>query len=420
MKPDAAAFLSWATNLWNEQRFNLVETPAKFAARDPHWFLKELAREWNGHRKALFDTLKPERAKLEARCAELANTIGLAVGDVRKHRFRSTYTDCADLMRVNGKLSRAKLRPIRTRNRRSSTATQLLVTFSDQWTSTLAHFAKKPLERAPIEVLGFPLDSREVPDLAAFMRNVPAVRGWSWGLLYPPKLLETWNLKDKWPAETPWPLVVWGNAFERMLTTLGQLHSAVAVSPWSMAHALDLTFAQPALCDYLGVQQNDAAAGLAGWQLQLQGRYKGWLAGKLGSGNAKHLSHVYPVGSHAIKWHKGSDSERLIGPMASTLQATSWFVAFLLHGLANRPMARASPTIMPTKRRRPPKGWRKHALAILNKGDPITMSELARRVGVAKSTIWRDKELRGRCLPEPRHAKGFFRANDNPEAFVDE
>jgi hypothetical protein len=341
MKPDSAAFLSWSVDRWNEQRFNLLETPDQFAAREPGWFLKELAREWNAHRKALFAVLKPERARLESRCAELANVIGLAVADVRKHRFRPTYTECADLLRDdNGKLSRSKLRAARRPTNRQSDIIKDLVTFSNGWTGALEQFVKQPLARAPIEVLGFPLKSREVPDLIPFLENVAAVRSWGWRDLYPQRLSTLWNLKGKWHKfEIGWPLLVWGDAYERMLNQLSPLHSVAAMSPWSLAQALDLTLLQPSLCEYLGVPVNDDPDAFAGWQLQLQGRYKGWLLAKLGSGGPKRLSHVYPVGVHAIKWHRSPDSQPFLAPMASTLQATTWFLGFLLHALSSRPLA---------------------------------------------------------------------------------
>jgi hypothetical protein len=213
-----------------------------------------------------------------------------------------------------------------------------LVTFSNAWTVTLDRFAKQPLALAPIEVLGFPLQSREVPDLGQFLEHVPAVRRWLWRDLYPPQLLRLWSVKDKWPvAETAWPLLVWGDAYERMLSQLSQLHSAAAMSSWSLAHTLDLTLRHPDLWEYLGLPETVDSDGMAGWHLQLQGRYKGWLLAKLGGGDPKRLVHLYPVTAHAIKWHRSPDSQRFLAPMASTLQAITWFLGFLFEALSSRP-----------------------------------------------------------------------------------
>lgn len=421
MKPDVVAFLSWANDRWTEQRFNLLETPAQFAAREPAWFLKDLAREWKAHRKALFAALKPERAKLETRCVKLGDAIGLAVADVRKHRYRPTYGDCPTDLRDGGKLSRSRLRATRTRTNRESNLIKDLTTFSDSWSAALARFTRKPLACAPIEALGFPLESREVPDLNLILAKDHAVRSWPWGGLYPARLLKLWAIKGKWPDETPWPILVWGDAFDRMLTQLGQLHSVAATSPWSVAMSLDHTLGQPSLAEHLGLPESDETGSLSGWQLQLQGQYKAWLLSNLGSGNAKRVSQLYPVGLHPIKWHRSPDGRPFLAPMASSLQATIWFVGYLLRRLAIRPLPKTPPsTGVVRKRRKPPKDWDKHAESILDTGVRITVSALAKRVGVARSTVWRRRDLRARCIQEPRSKKGFKRDDGKLEAYDDE
>ena len=421
MDAKSHSFLTWAKDLWDQQGYSLRESPSQFGKRDTVLFLRQLASEYKKHRKGLLAAFMGERKELEKLCVVKAKEIQRQVGVVNKYKYRALYPGLTELPMENGKLSKRKMRAARKRTDRSTGVIKSLATFVNQWTETLDAFAGDPLGTTPFRQLGLPR-LMEIETKRRLGREPTAqIVNSHWEGLYPAGLLLVYRAKKALDKKGfILPLQVWCEAYERITAQVSELYSAVELSPWALAQTLDFSLGQDPLGSFLSLESTTSARNALRWQIQIVARFEQWLSTRVTLGLTKRKVSALPILFRPIRWTRSSRTRGRLLPEANSLQATVWFVGFLLHELCNRPKEVPTPSTQgPKKRRKPPKNWRKHAEHVMAKGNPISASQLARQVGVATSTVTRDKTLRSMCVPDKVFAKGIKSGDGYFEAYLD-